>query len=134
MKMVLKILGGIVVLLLLVVGIERVASESGEVVVLQTVDAQGQAQETRLWVVDHNGSAWLRSGSSQSGWYQRLVAVPEVQVTRGDNTFTALAEPQVDQRALINGKMAEKYGWADSYISMLFGREDAIPIVLYLSP
>jgi hypothetical protein len=39
-----------------------VLAESGEVVVLETRDAAGAVHETRLWVVDHEGFAWLRTG------------------------------------------------------------------------
>ena len=54
-------------------GLIMLASESGEVVVLESQDDQGEVQSTRLWVVDHDGSMWLRAGDDQSGWYQRLM-------------------------------------------------------------
>jgi len=134
MKVVLKIFTAVFILLLVVVALEIIASESGEVVVLHTQGSQGEAEETRLWVVDHQGSAWLRSGSPASGWYQRLLANGQVRVERGEDAFTATAQPDVAQREVINARMAEKYGWADDYISLLFGRDDAIPVRLVLSP
>ena len=76
MKLALKIVGGLVLLLALVVVVEVIASESGEVVVVTTVDADGNPAETRLWVVDHEGSAYLRAGSPQSGWFQQLQPAP----------------------------------------------------------
>ncbi len=130
MKTALKLFGALVALLLVVIVLEVVASESGEVVVVTTTDAEGAQAETRLWVVDHDGSVWLRSGSPASGWYQRMQANPEVTVERDGQTFTAQIEPLPAMRDAINAEMADKYGWADAYIGMLFGREDAIPIRL----
>ncbi len=128
MKLVLKILGGVVLLLALVIVVQFIASESGEVVVVTTTDADGTPAETRLWVVDHAGSAYLRSGSPQSGWFQRMQANPTISVVRGDTTMRATIETDVSLRGTVNDLMREKYGWADAYISMLFGREDATPI------
>ena len=116
-------------------GTQYVASESGEVVVLRTVDAAGATQETRLWVVDGAGSQWLRAGNSAVGWYQRLSAHPEVEVVRGAaaQKYRAVAEPEA--RDAINALMNEKYGWADSYIRFWFGPEKKIPVRLVpLSP
>ncbi len=107
-----------------------VASESGEVVVLRTTDAAGQSQETRLWVVDDGGRAWLRSGNESSGWYLRLRERPEVTVVRDGKSLDVRAVPEVPARERINALMNEKYGWADSYIGFLFGRDDAVPIRL----
>ena len=134
MKLALKILGGLVLLLALIVVVEVIASESGEVVVVTTVDADGNPAETRLWVVDREGSAYLRSGSPQSGWFQRMQANPAISVVRGEETLQAIVEPDVSLRDTVNGLMREKYGWADAYISMLFGREDATPIRLVPVP
>ncbi len=130
MKTVLKIFGALVALLLAVIVLEIIASESGEVVVVTTTGADGVEAETRLWVVDHDGSAWLRSGSPASGWYQRMQANPQITVERDGQEFTARIEPLPAMRDAINAEMAEKYGWADAYIGMLFGRDDAIPIRL----
>jgi hypothetical protein len=107
-----------------------IASESGEVVVLQTSDAAGAPQETRLWLVEHGGHAWLRSGNDASSWFVRLQERPDVTVVRDDQALAVRAVPDVTQRATINDLMNEKYGWADSYIGFLFGRDDAVPIRL----
>lgn len=130
MKLVLKLLGALVVLLLLIVVLQVIASESGEVVVVTTQDAEGGQQETRLWVVDADGVAWLRSGSSQAGWFQRMQQNPTVEVVRNEGRFTATVHPDETQRDAVNALMNDKYGWADSYIALLFGRDDAIPLRL----
>lgn len=46
------------------------ASERVEVVTLHTVDATGQPQDTRIWTVDREGSAFIRARHG-SGWYAR---------------------------------------------------------------
>ncbi len=126
----LKLGSVIFALLAIVIVLQIIASESGEVVVITTQDAAGDARETRLWVVDHHGSAWLRSSSPQSGWYQRMLANPQIGVQRGEESFAAVAQPAVDAKDTINRLMNDKYGWADDYIGMLFGRDNAIPIRL----
>jgi hypothetical protein len=117
-------------LLVFVVGLPMIASESGEVVVLRTRDAGGSMQETRLWVVEDEGAAWLRSGSPEAGWFQRLSAEPEVEVVRHDATLPMRAVPVPQAQTRINELMLEKYGWADRYIGLLFGRDDSVPVRL----
>jgi hypothetical protein len=111
-------------------GLEMIAAESGEVVVLRTTDAAGGTHETRLWVVDDAGHAWLRAGNPASSWLANLQARPEVEVTRGGTGAPYRAVPEPAARDRINELMRAKYGWADRYISALFGRDDATPIRL----
>ena len=116
------------------VGIAQfVAAESGEVVVLHT-QAAGESQETRLWIVDQEGSAWLR-GRREAGWFPALEAQPAVEVTRDDRRlpFTAVAVDAPEARDRINRAMRDKYGFADLFISWLVGdpdREGALAIRL----
>ena len=107
-----------------------VASESGEVVVLRTTDPAGKQHETRLWIVEDGGHVWLRSGSDAAGWFVQLREQPDVTVVRDGEELDVRAVPEVPARDRINERMNEKYGWADSYIGFLFGRDDAIPIRL----
>ena len=54
---------GAVVGLFVLLGLgQLLASESGEVLVLETLDAEGQPHETRIWVVDDAGAFWVRGG------------------------------------------------------------------------
>lgn len=130
LRILLRVCVALLVVALLVGGMEMVAAESGEVVVLRTTDAAGAPRETRLWVVDDGSHAWLRSGREEAGWYQQLAARPEVEVVRGDQTLHVRAVPEVGARERVNGLMRAKYGWADAYIGALFGRDDTIPIRL----
>lgn len=129
-RILLRLLGLLLGLILLVVLLEVIAAESGEVVVLTTRDAAGESHDTRLWVVEHEGHAWLRAGASVQGWYQRLLEEPEVEVERSGSRGTYAAVPVPAKRDAIDDLMREKYGWADTYIGMLFGRDDAVPIRL----
>jgi len=129
-KIVLRVLGGLLLLLLALGIAQHFAAESGEVVVLTTSDTEGQPHETRLWVVDHEGSAWLRAGADVQAWYGRLLAKPEVEVERGGTRQSFTAVPRLDQQGTVNRLMREKYGWADRFISLLFGRDESVPIRL----
>ena len=129
MKLVLYVLGALVGLAILIFLSEVIASESGEVVVLTTQSQEGP-KETRLWVVDLDGVQHLRAGTD-SGWYQRLLAAPDVRVSRSGAAAAYRAEPNPASTEAVNRLMREKYGWRDAYISMLIGgREDSIAVAL----
>lgn len=130
MRIVMRSLGLIAALLFLVLGLEMIAAESGEVVVLQTADASGQPHETRVWVIDEGGKQWLRAGNPQSSWLLHIQKNPAVEVERGGQRTAYTAVPNAAVRDQINPLFAEKYGWADAYIGALFGRDDATPIRL----
>jgi hypothetical protein len=121
--------------LFVVLGVAQLlASESGEVLVLETLDADGQPHETRIWVVDDAGAAWVRGGAD-SGWVQRLLERPEVRADRAGNRSAFLAVPDRDPAARdrVNLLMREKYGFADRFIAVSLGdadREAALPIRL----
>lgn len=115
---------------LAVFGLQMVASETGEVVVLHT-SADGAEQTTRLWVVELDGDLWLRSGGGDSGWYARLVAEPRVRLEREGRLASYTAEPDPARRDAINAAMREKYGWRDRIIEILLGgRDAAVPVRL----
>jgi hypothetical protein len=122
------LLMGLVVALL---GFSMIASErGGEIVTLRTTDAAGTVHETRIWVVDADGHAWLRAGDPNSGWLSRLRERAVVEVERAGQSASFTAVPQPDERDRINALFRAKYGWADRYIGALFGRDDATPIRL----
>lgn len=135
MKIVARILGGIIALVVAVMVAQAIASESGEVVVLHTLDATGKDVTTRIWVVDHDGAQWLRAGRAESGWYARLAAQPNIRVERGDVIADYTAVPMPAARQIINDLMQQKYGWRDSLIGrMVGGRDGSIPIKLEPRP
>ncbi len=129
-KLLVRTLAGVVAVFAVLGITQGIASESGEVVILTTRDAAGAQKETRLWIVEHEGHAWLRAGAEAQGWYQRLKAKPLIELQRGEETALYTAMPVPAERDVINGLMLEKYGLSDQYIGILFGRDDAIPIRL----
>lgn len=129
-RIVVRIAVALLVVVLTVGALEIVAAESGEVVVLRTVDVAGVPHETRLWIVDDGSHSWLRSGSPEARWFVLLQEHPDVEVVRGADTLAVHAVPEPGARARINDLMRQKYGWADAYIGALFGRDDAVPIRL----
>jgi hypothetical protein len=111
--------------------LQIVASESGEVVVLQTRAGDGLAHETRLWVIDLDGRQYLRAGDAGSGWFVRLSAQPEVAVARSGVHGFYRAAPVEEHRAVVNAAMRAKYGWRDAVVGMMVGgRDAAIPVRL----
>ena len=130
MKLLLKLIGIVVGLFVALLVAQLVASESGEVVVVTIQAEQPEHREVRLWVVDAEGEAFLRAGSDQAGWYQQMLTAPMVQVVRGQETFNAAVIPEPDRKEQINDLMSQKYGWADTFIDFLFGREDSVPLRL----
>jgi hypothetical protein len=118
MKWVWRAVVAIVALLVVAFAGIYVASESGEVVVLKAWDDQKIAHETRLWVVDADGFAWIRTGNPNSSWLGRVRANPEVEVTRGGETkqFRAVLVTDPTVRDRTNSLVLEKYGLAERYL------------------
>jgi hypothetical protein len=74
MRLIAKLVGSIFGLLLLIVLLQGVASETGEVVVLTSVDqATSAPTTTRLWVVDHDGAMWLRGDAGMDSACARAI-------------------------------------------------------------
>jgi len=126
-----RLVGAAVLLVVVAFGLQFVAAESGEVVVLHTF-AGGDTQTRRLWIVDDAGVSWLRAGQPTSSWYQRILENPEIEVVRGGETYAYTAfpvegGPTVDH---VNALMSRKYGWADGLIGAMFDRSDAVAIRL----
>jgi hypothetical protein len=134
MRIVLRVSVAFVLLFAMVMGLQQIAAESGEVVVLTTVDENGALQQTRLWVVDREGQQWLRAGVKQSDWFVRMQANNLIKVERKGVTRAYLAVPDPSVYEEINDLMNEKYGWADRYTGFLFGRDASVPINLQVAP
>lgn len=131
------VLGAIVALVVAVVGLQVVASESGEVVTIHVVDADGTEHNTRIWIVDDLGRQWIRGSDHEGGWAPRAAAHPNIRLGRGGETRTYRAVRQTEEtvRQRINGLFAEKYGWRDRVISWMIGDpERKGALVLELQP
>jgi hypothetical protein len=109
-----------------------VAGEQTEVAVLRTVDAAGAVHETKLWVVDHDGAAWVRVARPDRHWFQRLSAHPEIEIVRGDGVASrAVAKPDASPaaKATLDAAFRAKYGVVDWWYGVLLRRE-SVPVRL----
>ena len=112
-----------------VIGLQFVASERVEVVILESMNADGQPQETRLWIVDDAGYQYLRA-SADAGWYQRLVANPHISVERNGQRRTYIAVPDLEKTLVLNQLMNSKYTWGDDIIDYMVDRKQSIAVAL----
>ena len=133
MRLILRLLGVVLFLVVAFFGAVFAASEfGGEVVKLDTVDASGAHHGTHLWVVDDGGFPWLRAGVPTSGWLVRIEANPDVEVERGGVTYRMKAVPVREPavRDHIHALMREKYGWADRLVSVMRDPNGSVPVRL----
>jgi hypothetical protein len=127
---ILLVLAGLTVAL--VVFVTAFGIDEGEVVNLWTVDASGAQFETQLWIIEQNGTLYLRAGRPAARWLARLREHPEVRIERSGTTELYRAVPLDDPatRAAVNQGMAQKYGQADRWMSRIFDRAQTVPIRL----
>ena len=92
-----------------------IAGEQTEVAVLRTHDDSGVPYDTKMWVVDVDGSPYVRIGRPGRGWGERAKAHPDVDLIRGDVTTPCTAAVVEDPalRTRIDDAFAAKYGWVD---------------------
>jgi hypothetical protein len=88
-----------------------------EVVTLRTPRPDGTWQETRLWIVDDGGSAWLHSGGA--AWAERFAASPVVEVKRGGATLRYRAHAVPGPHPRVDALLREKYGLADRWVRFI---------------
>lgn len=108
-----------------------VAGEQTEVAVLRTSDASGAVRETKLWVVDLDGTAWVRVARPERSWFQRLRERPDVELLRHGVALPYRAREIEDpeMRARVDAAFREKYGFVDWWYGVLL-RRDPRPIRL----
>lgn len=122
-----------VLLVVVFFGAVMVASETGgEVVTLTTFDEFGGEHETSLWIVEYDGRQWLRAGSDESGWYQRLYVNPRVRLRRAGTETAYRAVPVAPKTEIINDLMARDYGVADQLVGLI--RDESRSIAIRLDP
>lgn len=125
--------GAILVILAIVglVGLQYAASETtGEVVVLTTSDSDGNPHETRLWIVDNGGEAWLRAGGDTAGWYGQILENATVTLMRNGSSAVFTAVPVPAATDTISSLMRDKYTWGDKLVSKMIDRKASIAILL----
>lgn len=132
MKYLLWAIGVPIVLVLVLLVVQTLAAERVEVVDLTTTDELGEAQVTRLWVIDDEGYQYLRVGADGSGWFDRILQNGEIDVARNGITATYTVVQRPDKSERINAMMQEKYTWGDTFFATMLGsREGSIPLELH---
>jgi len=136
MRRVLRLLGAALGALLLVVAATYVAGEQTEVARVRTVDGAGAVHETKLWIVDHDGAAWVRVARPEREWFRRLREQPEIELVRGDASpqkVRATPDPTEETKAALDAAFRAKYGLVDWWYGVVL-RRDPIPIRLDPAP
>ena len=126
------IVGIVLGLLIIVFGTQMLFSELGsEIVELHTLDDTGQSHTTRLWIVNHEGTPYVRAGMASSGWLLRALSNNSVEMTRHGVTGSYTFEHREQMRDTVNQLLLEKYTWGFRYISFTMQNADsAIPVAL----
>jgi hypothetical protein len=119
--------------LIFLVAILAATELGGEVVELETYDANGTRFVTSLWAVDLDGDVWLRAGDPTSGWVQRLKETPRAKLTRYGQKLEVEGLFIEDYAPQINREMRRKYGIADRIVGVLH-EEDAVLAIRLIDP
>lgn len=108
-------------ILVLLAAITLAALEGYEVVVLRSFGPDGQASETRTWIADAEGAAWIEAANPERAFLEQLRRNPEVELIRGGlrrrcrSSILSNPEGHEQIRRLLN----DKYGWADLWIGWI---------------
>lgn len=118
MRTVLLVVAAALGLAVLVVAAHLAFIEVGrEVVTLRTPLPDGGWKQTRLWIVDDDGVAWLHSAGDE--WVARFAGDPVVEVEREGvvRRYRAHAVPGPHPR--VDELLRAKYGVADRWVRFL---------------
>jgi len=101
----------------------------GEVVTLHTKDTDDAWRTTPLWIVDLGPDAYLRAGGPDSGWVIRSRSHPEARLERSGKLLDVTLVEEPTRLDAVHAKMAEKYGWADDFVTLVSGdRAQSLPL------
>lgn len=102
-----------------------------EVATLRVKQPDGSWRQTRLWIVDYDGSPWLHSAGKD--WEQQFEKKAHVQLVRDGRTIEYLAKPDRNAHEAIDGALRQKYGLADRWVRFLAPCDDSV-LPVRLSP
>ena len=105
-----------------------------EVVVLRTCDADGGPHNTRLTVIDRDGTAWVR-GRPYRGWFRRVEANSYAELYRGGEwrPVRATISRDPEDAAAFDYLMLESYGLAYRYVDLI-ARISSTEVPVRLAP
>lgn len=107
---------------------------AGEVIVLRTEEPDGTWYQSRLWIVDDDGAAWLH-GDRDSRWVRNLTSRPIVVVVRAGEVHRYRATPVPGPHLRLHELLRAKYGFADRWVRFVGAdRESTTPVRLERMP
>jgi hypothetical protein len=108
------------------------ALEGREVAVLRTTAPGGQPLDTRVWVADDAGAAWIEAANADRPFLAGVARRPEVSLRRGgvDRACRATVLPNPAGHEQIRRLLAAKYGWADRWVGLLTDTSGSIAVRL----
>lgn len=121
------------VLLAVVLGLAALSmafSEWGEVVVVRPLGVESPS-ETRVWIVELPGGAYLRGGHGP-GWAESAVMAGRASLRRDGvwQDYRIFDVPGARARDRVNAAMAAKYGFSDRFIGWTRDVETTRPLRL----
>ena len=131
MRRVRRALAALVALLALLAVLTYLAGERTEVAMLRSVDSAGTVHETKLWVVDLDGTNWVRVGRPGRAWLERLKEHPDAELVRSGvaRPYRAVVVTDPATRERVDAAFAAKYGLVDRWYGLVL-RRDPTPVRL----
>jgi hypothetical protein len=108
------------------------ALEGKEVVQLRTTTPDGGVRVTRTWIADAEGASWLEAATPDRPFLRDIEARPDVELMRAGSLLTLRAVPVPGDAGhrTIRRLLAEKYGWADTWIGLLADTSRSVAVRL----
>lgn len=105
---------------------------SGEVVQLTVADEGGRLHQTNLWIVELDGTLYVRAGQGDAVWLSRLRARPGVTLSRegSERRFVAVPDEGGDVLLRVGRAMEVKYGFSDRLWGQIADRSRGVAIRL----
>ena len=126
------VLGAVLGIAVGFVAVTLLALEGREVVVVCTSDAHGQPRETRTWIADEDGYAWIEAANPERPFLLQLQTNPAVELRRGGTLQRchAVTAPNPEGHQRIRRLLAAKYGWADRWVGLLTDTSGSLAVRL----
>jgi hypothetical protein len=112
-----------------------VAGEVVETVIVRNYNPDGTSHDSKVWVVDIDGTPWVRVGRAGRSWGENLRTHPRAELLRAGVTSARVAtlDDSPETRARVDAAFAEKYGVVDRWFGIVI-RKNPIPVRLDPAP
>ena len=109
-----------------------VALEGREVALLRTTGTDSGPRETRVWVVDTDGTTLVEAANPERPFLRDLRTHPQVTLVRHGRAEQCAAAvlPDPEGHAHIRRLLRAKYGWRDRWIALLADTRDSSAVEL----